>query len=466
MVITMAHMASRSVRIALVAWLAAAMSGWADHAPGAFVRRSGTHFLLDRQRVYYLGANCYYLAYFAQDTNVAVGAQTWRDMADEVLTRSRSLGVRVIRIWAFNEDDRGEFAAPHGDWRLQTAPGAYREAALRGLDYVLDKANQLDLFVVPVLVNNWDDYGGMRWYVTNSPTATGTHDAFYTDGYCRQWFRNHVSTLVSRTNSINGRVYGRDPTIFGWQLANEPRCAPGAALTNWVYQTAAFIKSIDTNHMVSTGEEGWYPEWLGNAACSNVDYTVIHCWPDWWWSGGGGTLYSNAMDWVADHVQDSALVGKPIVLSEYGRRRPLSGPPLDGLYGRNQFYQGWFDLIYNSAAADGPAAGMHFWMMEADNAGHNDDVGSVFSWDTSTMRLLSGEAAAFNTLIAPEIDAFTALPGGMRLRWSGVVGGPAYRVETSDDLSQWDGLDVGRTNEWTDTTASTLRRFYRVVPVY
>ena len=59
--------------IVLPAWLSAAMAG---HATNTFVYRDGTHFLLGQQRFYYLGANCFYLPYFAQDTSVATNGVT------------------------------------------------------------------------------------------------------------------------------------------------------------------------------------------------------------------------------------------------------------------------------------------------------------------------------------------------------------------------------------------------------
>ncbi len=34
----------------------------------------------------------------------------------------------------------------------------------------------------------------------------------------------HCRTLVERTNSISGRKYKDDATIFAWDLVNEPRC--------------------------------------------------------------------------------------------------------------------------------------------------------------------------------------------------------------------------------------------------
>ena len=477
--------AGRRRRGAAAAALACAVvaTGLVSRADEPFVRRAGTHFLSGDQRFYFMGANCFYLAYFAQDTAAATNGQTWRAMADEVMERSRTLGLRVLRIWAFNESPDLAFEGnPHGEWWLRTVEDGtarYREEALAGFDYVLERARSLGLYVILTLANNWSDYGGKRWYVVNSPTAWNDgaeYDAFYTDGQCRQWYKEHVLRMANRTNTWNGRVYKDDPTIFAWQLMNEPRCktdTTGVTIRNWIFEMAAWVKAADTNHMVSTGEEGWTDaqpwegtRWHTNNACPDVDYTVAHCWPDswsWLWGDPAQTAgYSNAMAWVRDHARDAGTVlGKPFVLSEYGRNLPA-----EGAYGRDAYMAGWFDEILASAAGGGAAAGLNFWMFEADHSGHAD-LGSVFSRQTSTVELVSMEAEAMNTLIAPRIDPMTALPEGIRLTWSSVVGHPQYRVRVSGDLVAWKEPALVATNEWTDTEAAGLsRRFYRIVPRY
>lgn len=37
-------------------------------------------------------------------------------------------------------------------------------------------------------------------------------------------YKNYVITIIKRINTINGRKYGDDPTIFAWDLLNEARC--------------------------------------------------------------------------------------------------------------------------------------------------------------------------------------------------------------------------------------------------
>lgn len=39
---------------------------------------------------------------------------------------------------------------------------------------------------------------------------------------CR--YQDHVKALITRVNTINGYTYSEDPTIFAWELINEPRC--------------------------------------------------------------------------------------------------------------------------------------------------------------------------------------------------------------------------------------------------
>ena len=443
-------------------------AAWGDMP---FVRRDGMHFMAGDQRFYYLGASCYYLAYWAADTstNSATG-RTFREEADAYLVRCRNLGFNVVRIWAFN--DGADARA------LQPAPGVHREEALVGYDYVFSRGAELGLRFVMTLVNNWDDYGGMRWYATNS-SPSAVHSDFYTDPKCRAWYEQHVSTMISRTNSFNGRVYRDDPSIFSWQLANEPRWhswpkdadaadESGLTIRGWVWDMAAYVKGLDTNHMVSTGEEGWTVDqawegirWELNNTSSNIDYTVIHCWPDWWiWLWGEEpVLYSNAMAWVEDHLAMSEQLGKPMVLSEYGKNRPL-----DGEEGRHSYYQGWFDIMHASALSNGPAAGLHFWMLEAEGSTHDDGF-SVFPTETGTLTLLSSHAQSMNTLIAPQITAVEVSGGSTVLAWPEVVGQPSYEIHTSTNLQEWAVAGTTVSNAW-NSPATNAHGFYRIRPFW
>ena len=56
------------------------------------------------------------------------------------------------------------------------------------------------------------------------------------------------------------------PTIFAWNLMNEPRCTGcGWALQAWIEEMSLFVKSLDPLHMLTVGEEGFY-----SSTCSRV----------------------------------------------------------------------------------------------------------------------------------------------------------------------------------------------------
>ena len=61
------------------------------------------------------------------------------------------------------------------------------------------------------------------WYTNLTNTASNCDD-FYTDANAITLYKGWVKTIASRVNSITGATYGSDPTIFSWDLINEPRC--------------------------------------------------------------------------------------------------------------------------------------------------------------------------------------------------------------------------------------------------
>lgn len=73
---------------------------------------------------------------------------------------------------------------------------------------------------------------------------------------CR--FKKYIAGFVGR--------YVNEPGIMAWELANEPRCGGSSTsassscnsttITKWATTISAYIKSIDSNHLVAIGDEG------------------------------------------------------------------------------------------------------------------------------------------------------------------------------------------------------------------
>ena len=157
-------------------------------------------------------------------------------------------------------------------------------------------------------------------------------DIFYTNTSCKQLYKDYIYYFLNRVNSITGRIYKDDPTILMWELANEPRCESdpsGDTLQAWIDEMAGYIKSIDSNHLVSTGEEGWYDiagssdwrhdgrlgaDYIRNNQSPYIDVCSFHLYPE-----GYGMSDTENLGWIQEHVDDAhSVIGKPVYLGEFG----------------------------------------------------------------------------------------------------------------------------------------------------
>ena len=320
-----------------------------------------------------------------------------------------------------------------------------------GLDYALKVANDNNLRCVMVLNNNWEWSGGMNQYVEWSPTTNKTlykdqwgqgayHNQFYTDANCQADFQYFINTIVNRVNTAypvgSQPTYKDDPAIFSWELANEPRYKDSnqSVLNTWIDSTAAYIKSLDSNHMVTTGSEGFFNrtstgDWWDNPATTgtdfvanhqsaNIDYATVHIWPfNWGWypdpNGYPLTAVELATQFLADHITSAEEdLSKPLVLEEFGLLRDGdpdgdgSEPPGSPTTDRDALFQAYFNLLYASASDGGPGAGSNFWTYQIDPPQEPQGLYSVYDpEDVSTLAIITAEAARMQSLIPVEGDA-------------------------------------------------------------
>lgn len=339
-----------------------------------FVSSRDTTFILNNKPFQFIGANCYYLMVYAADVNLRI-------YVDEVLEEAKEIDLKVIRTWAFNDGAE--------QWNaLQTEPGVYQEYVFKGLDYVLAKADLLSLRLILPFVNNWNDYGGMNQYVQWSSIPI-THDDFYTDDSTKIWYKNHIFRVLNRINTITGRKYKEDPSIFAWELANEPRCSSdmsGHTLHKWISEMSSYVKSLDQNHMVTTGIEGFYndtnPElwmndqgtdFIANHMLKTIDFVVAHSWPDHWGWGNNSLLTT---EFVKRQINDAhSIINKPFVLEEFGKKRPIEE--------RNNFF-----ATYLNSLKKHNAGGALIWILYHDKYEDYDGFGIYHPADKSTINII------------------------------------------------------------------------------
>ncbi len=394
------------------------------NADGQFVR--------DGKPYYFVGTNFWYGAILGSE-----GEGGNRERLHKELDFLKSIGINNLRVLVGADGENG--IKTRVEPSLQVAPGVYNDTILAGLDYFMNELRERDMTAVLYLNNSWEWSGGYSVYLQWSGHGDAVVPAV--DGwpaymeYVKQFpqsdsakalFANHVNYIVSRTNRYNQIKYVDDPTIMSWQIGNEPRAFSDEnkePFARWMADVAAQIKSLDPNHMVSSGSEGsWGCEMDMNLfekihADPNINYLNIHIWPyNWSWVKADSLkellprAKENTKKYIDDHMVIARKYSKPIVLEEFGFPRDgFSFSKEAPTTARDEYYRYVFDLIRQDRESGGLFAGCNFWAwggFAGQNPGHvfwekGDDytgdpaqeqqgLNSVFATD-STIEIIKAE---------------------------------------------------------------------------
>lgn len=357
------------------------------NADGQFVR--------DGKPYYFVGTNFWYGAILGSE-----GEGGNRERLHKELDFLKSIGINNLRVLVGADGENG--IKTRVEPSLQVAPGVYNDTILAGLDYFMNELRERDMTAVLYLNNSWEWSGGYSVYLQWSGHGDAVVPAV--DGwpaymeYVKQFpqsdsakalFANHVNYIVSRTNRYNQIKYVDDPTIMSWQIGNEPRAFSDEnkePFARWMADVAAQIKSLDPNHMVSSGSEGsWGCEMDMNLfekihADPNINYLNIHIWPyNWSWVKADSLkellpcAKENTKKYKDDHMVIARKYSKPIVLEEFGFPRDgFSFSKEAPTTARDEYYRYVFDLIRQDRESGGLFAGCNFWAWGG-FAGQNPD---------------------------------------------------------------------------------------------
>ncbi len=357
------------------------------NADGQFVR--------DGKPYYFVGANFWYGAILGSE-----GEGGNRERLHKELDFLKSIGINNLRVLVGADGENG--IKTRVEPSLQVAPGVYNDTILAGLDYFMNELRERDMTAVLYLNNSWEWSGGYSVYLQWSGHGDAVVPAV--DGwpaymeYVKQFpqsdsakalFANHVNYIVSRTNRYNQIKYVDDPTIMSWQIGNEPRAFSDEnkePFARWMADVAAQIKSLDPNHMVSSGSEGsWGCEMDMNLfekihADPNINYLNIHIWPyNWGWVKADSLTEllprakENTRKYIDNHMTVARKYSKPIVLEEFGFPRDgFSFSKEAPTTARDEYYRYVFDLIRQDRENGGLFAGCNFWAWGG-FAGQNPD---------------------------------------------------------------------------------------------
>ena len=394
-----------------------------------FIKVNNNHFIKNGKPYYFIGTNYWYGGMLASKNGN-------RERLKKELDELKSLGITNLRVMASAEGGDQDYTVIPA---TQPTQGKYNQDLLEGLDFFLNELKKRDMDAILYLTNNWEWSGGMAKYlewngygkVPNPNLKPNTWPQFmsYTAQFhqcepCKKAFLEHIKFMLNRKNSVNGIPYKQDKTIMAWEVANEPRIwnvENEKAFTNWLNEVASTIKSIDKNHLLTTGSEGKAGSNDDIAAFErthnnpNIDYLTMHIWPkNWGWYNINDEKNSTEIaikktnEYIDEHIKVAQNLKKPLVLEEFGF--PREKESLDkkaSVENRNHYYEFVFEKMKTSIKAGLPFSALNFWgygglgKNNPENGKWNlgDDyttdppqepqgLNSVFSTDKTTLELI------------------------------------------------------------------------------
>jgi hypothetical protein len=294
--------------------------------------------------------------------------------------------------------------------------GKFNEEAFVALDRVLQAANEQGVRLVIPLVNNWPWMGGRGEYAA---FRGKDKNAFWTDPQLIADFEQTIKFVLTRTNTLTGVRYCDDKAVLCWETGNELD-SPAA----WTREIAAYIKSLDTNHLVMDGNTSGMRS--GSLEIPDVDIVTTHHYS----AGRGGSM--------AQAIRNNAAQAK----------------------GKKIYVVGEFGFVSTAQMADalqaiqdtGAAGGLLWSLRSRDRDGgfywHSEPSGGnrfkAFHWpgspvadaydEINLMAITRSNAFAIRGLPVPPIPVpappkLLSVTGDGLISWQGSVGAGGYTVE-------------------------------------
>ena len=335
---------------------------------------------------------------------------------DDALGTIEQMGGQIVRTYTLavkKADDPADLP------RYILGPGQFNEEAFKVLDQVIAAAHRHHVRLLIPFVDQWSWWGGTAELAAFRGKKP---EEVWTDPQVIEDFKNIVTFVVNRVNTVTGVRYRDDKAILAWETGNELHSPPA-----WTKQIAAHIKSLDSQHMVL---DGTHREVLlaSSLEDANVDLVQTH-------------HYEKDPRSMIGHILESAKMAKgrkPYFVGEFGflgtealcavmdtvRDQKLTGALLWSLRYRSR--DGGFYWHHE------PAGGDYF------KAYHWPGFPIGEKYDESRLmhfvrqRAFEIRGLAVPPLPKPQPPHLLLVTEGGQMTWQGSVGAVSYDVQRSE----------------------------------
>ncbi|MEG8947883.1 cellulase family glycosylhydrolase [Rosettibacter firmus] len=369
----------------------------------------------------------------------------------DALTAIKHLNGKVVRIYVLSV--RRDIDTPDIIRHVE-GPGKFNEEAFKALDKVLQIANEIGIRIIIPLVDNWHWWGGPKEYAS---FRGKDRDAFWSDPEIISDFKKTIEFVINRKNTFTGVLYKDDKAIFGWETGNELN-----APYEWTKEIAAYIKSLDKNHLVIEGRNS--PDLSIEAIQdTNIDVVTTHHYRD---------TKSNLEKIVAN--QKLARGKKPYFVGEFGIvptqeiraimdtiiNQGLVGGLLWSLRFRNREGGFYNHYEYNKVSA-------YRWPGFSSGEWYNEKL--ILNMVREKAYQIDGKTVPM--LPVPEPPVLFEFDDVSQISWQGSAGAESYIIERrEEDSDEWeviaDNVDDAKYQYrplFNDETAEFDKRyFYRI----
>lgn len=160
----------------------------------------------------------------------------------DAMASVQQMGGKVIRLYTIPVRNKN---FPEVAPTYVNGPGDFIERAFQTMDTVLALAHEYNIRLIIPFVNNWQWMGGRPNYADFRDKEA---EDFWTDKQLIADFKKTIDHIINRKNTVTGIRYKNDKAILCWETGNELQNPH-----SWLKKIAAYIKSLDSNHLLMDG---------------------------------------------------------------------------------------------------------------------------------------------------------------------------------------------------------------------